>query len=277
MTEELPTDAVLREFLLGKVNDEERARIESLFLTDPEAREKVLVVEQELIEDYLEDSLGTEDRETFLLRYGQTAAQRQQLRIDKAINDWALKENASSQKVPASLSTWDRLRSMLRLRPQFVIPIATATMIAIVVGGVWLNSRMKRAAIEQELAQLNTEVSLREVLPNTASLVLSPIAVRSIEQQNELKKSPETRIVELNLPWIQKQRYPTYSAQIRRLGSDDAFMIRNLPATLEGPYAIRLRVPAQMLTRGQYQVLLRGVSAGGVADEIVEYQFAVNE
>ena len=277
MTEELLTDAVLREFLLGRVNDDERARIESLFLIDSEAREKVLVLEQELIEDYLEDSLSTEDRETFLLRYGQTAAQRQQLRIDKAINEWALKENASSQTVPAGLSTWDRLRMMLRLRPQFVIPIATAAMIAIVVGGIWLNSRMKRAAVERELAQLNTEASLREALPNTASLVLSPIVVRSIEQQNELKKSPETRVVELILPWIQKQRYPTYTAQIRRIGSDETSLIPNLPASSNGPYAIRVRVPAQMLTRGQYQILLRGVSADGVPDEIVEYQFAVSE
>ena len=34
MKEELLTDALLREFLLGKVDEEERERIESLFLTD---------------------------------------------------------------------------------------------------------------------------------------------------------------------------------------------------------------------------------------------------
>jgi len=72
--EEILPDALLREFLLGKVGDEERVRIESLFLTDPEAREKILVIEQELTEDYLEDSLSAEDREKFLSRYGQTAA-----------------------------------------------------------------------------------------------------------------------------------------------------------------------------------------------------------
>ena len=99
MKEEILTDAALREFLLGKVDDEERARIESLFLTDSEAREKVLVIEQELIEDYLEDSLTAEDKEKFLLRYGQTAAQLQQLRITKAIKDWAVRENASVQTV----------------------------------------------------------------------------------------------------------------------------------------------------------------------------------
>src|SRR5215813_294239 len=126
--EEILPDALLREFLLGKVGDEERVRIESLFLTDPEAREKVLVIEQELIEDYLEDSLNAADREKFLLRYGQTAEQVQQLRITKAIKDWALRENAS-QTVPAELSTWQRLCTRLRLRPVFVIPIAVTAVI----------------------------------------------------------------------------------------------------------------------------------------------------
>src|ERR1044072_4912927 len=116
MKEEVLTDAVLREFLLGKVDDEEAARIESLFLTDSEAREKVLVIEQELIDDYLEDSLTAEDREKFLLRYGQTAEQRQQLRITKAIKDWALRDTEIVHPVP--VSNWSSLRA--RLRPVFV-------------------------------------------------------------------------------------------------------------------------------------------------------------
>src|SRR6476660_5342700 len=90
--EELLTDARLREFLLGKADDEEAAQIERLFLTDSEARERVLVIEQELIEDYLEESLTADDREQCLLRYGQTAGQLQQLRITKAIKDCALRE-----------------------------------------------------------------------------------------------------------------------------------------------------------------------------------------
>src|SRR6185369_8731973 len=240
MKEEILTDALLREFLLGKVADEEAARIESLFLTDPESREKVLVIEQELIEDYLEDSLATEDRQKFLLRYGQTAEQLQQLRITKAIKDWALRENAS-QTIPAEVSTWQRLRTRLRLRPMFVVPIAVTAMIAIVMTGIWLNSRMKRAAIERELAALNTAESLREVPREMVSLDLSPVAVRSVEPQQELTISGATRLVEIHLPWIQKERYPTYQAEVRRVGGDESFTIRNLQAEND-LYKIRVRL-----------------------------------
>jgi hypothetical protein len=275
MNEELLTDAMLREFLLGKVDDEEGARIESLFLTDSEAREKVLVVEQELIEDYLEDSLAAEDREKFLLRYGQTAEQLQQLRITKAIKDWALRENAS-HTVPIELSTWQRLRARVRLRPVFVIPIAVTALIAIVVGGVWLNGRMKRAAIEQELTQLNTPANLRETPPQMTSLDLTPIAVRSLERRNEFKQSADVRIVELRLPWIQKERYATYQAELRRVSGGETFTIPNLKAGNDGLSIIRLRLPADILSRGQYQIRLSGIDSSGAAGTSEEYVFIVD-
>lgn len=273
MREEILTDALLREFLLGKVGDEESARIESLFLTDPEAREKVLVVEQELIEDYLEDSLTTDDREKFLFRYGQTAAQLQQLRITKAIKDWALRQNASAQTVHDKPSIWSRLR----LRPAFIIPIAVAAMIAVIVGGVWLNSRMKRAALKQELAQLNSPASLREVPEQMFSLNLSPGAVRSTAPQIVLKRpAAATAIVELHLPWIQKELYPTYHAEIRRVGGDEAFTIPNLQAENNGRYEIRLRFRARLISRGQYQVRLTGIDDRGAGGTSEEYAFIVD-
>jgi hypothetical protein len=275
--EEILTDALLRDFLLGKVDDEERVRIESLFLTDPEAREKILVIEQELVEDYLEDSLTVSDREEFLSRYGQTAAQLQQLRITKAIKDWAVRENALGQTVSDELSIWSRLRARLRLKPAFVIPIAVTAMIAIVVAGVWLNSRMKRAALEQELAQLNTPASLREVPEPMFSLNLSPVAVRSTESQIVIKRpAAATAIVELHLPWIQTARYSTYHAEIRRVGGDESFTIPNLQPENSGRYEIRLRFPARIINRGQYQVRLSGIDSGGAEGTSEEYTFIVD-
>jgi len=277
MNEELLTDAVLREFLLGRLDDEERARIESLFLTDSEARENVLVIEQELIEDYLEDNLPAEDKQEFLLRYGQTAAQRQQLRITEAIKNWALKENAAVRTVPTEVSTWDRLRTRLWLRPAFVIPIAVAAMVAIIVAGIWLNSRMKRAALEQELAQLNTPASMRQVPAQTVLLELSPTVVRSAQPQAELKKSADTRLVELHLPWVQKERYATYRAEVHRVGGGELLSIPNLKAETDGRYQIRARLPAYILTRGQYLVKLSGIDLGGAAGITEEYTFTVDD
>src|SRR5690348_17070311 len=111
MKEEAATDALLRQFLLGTVADEERQRIESVFLTDPRMRERVLAAEQQLIDDYLEESLSTADQERFLSQYGETVAQRRKLRIAQSIHEWAAKPptiaTATAVVAPAT-SRWRR-------------------------------------------------------------------------------------------------------------------------------------------------------------------------
>src|ERR1044071_6771858 len=128
MSDESIDDAFLREFLLGKVNDEERGRIEDLFLTDPQAKERVLGVEQDLIEDYLEGALTTADSERFVSRYAQTAEHRRRLRITKSIKDWGIAEPASSAPAKASGRS-----VFFGPSPAFAIPIAATAMIVIIV------------------------------------------------------------------------------------------------------------------------------------------------
>lgn len=276
MKEETITDALAREFLLGKLDDEARARVESLFLTDSNVRERVLVAENDLIEDYLEDSLITADRERFRALFTETPEQRQKLKITESIKRLAVAEAASTQTIPVGISGWDRLRARLRLKHAWIVPVAVTAMIAIVIAVIWLNSRNNQhSAIEQELAQLNTPASLRETLPGTVSLELSPVTVRGIEPASELKKSADTRFVELHLPWNRKEHYSTYQAEVRRLGDNESFTIPALQGESNDRYLVRLRLPAHMLRRGQYQIQLSGVGPNGAAGPAEEYQLTV--
>ena len=278
MKEESVTDALLREFLLGKLRDEDRERVEDLFLTDSSMRERVLALEQDLIDDYLEDSLNQEDKERFLSRYAQTDEQRRKLRITGAIKDWAVREARAPHPAAPTLSVWSRIWTWLRLKPRFVVPIAITIVIAIVLAIVWLNSReeqRKHLAIEQELAQLNSPASLREVPPQITPFDLRPVSVRSGQPQTELKIPVEISFIELRLPWIQNERYSMYQAEVLRVGDREAFTIPNLQAESNGRYTIRLRLPAQMLIRGDYQINLTGLSTDGSAKSSEEYSFVV--
>ena len=76
MKEDSVTDALLREFLLGKLADADRERMEGLFLTDSATRERVLALEQDLVDDYLEDGLSQGDKVRFVSRYARTDEQR---------------------------------------------------------------------------------------------------------------------------------------------------------------------------------------------------------
>ncbi len=264
MDDETIDDVFLREFLLGKVNDEERGRIEDLFLIDPQAKERVLGVEQDLIEDYLEGTLTTADGERFVARYAQTPEQRRRLRITKSIKDWALAEAASS--VPAKTSGF---RDLFGFRPAFVLPIAATAIIVIVVGAVWLSRRAEHSAIEKELAQLNAPSSFRD---GPVSLELSPVTVRGGESQAPLNTRASENGVELRLLWIQKERYPGYQATIQRVNERQSFSVRTLQPESDGK-AIRLKLPAHFLTRGMYQIDL---GADGSASLVEQYQFTVS-
>ncbi len=278
MKKEPVTDALLREFLLGKLADEDRERIEGLFLTDSRTRERVLALEQDLIDDYLDDSLDEEEKERFVSRYAQTNEQRRNLRITGAIKAWAVRESRSPHAAPPTLSLWSRLWTWLRFNPRFVIPIAVTIVVALVLVIVWLSGRSeqrKHLAIEQELAQLNSPTSLREIPPDMTSHDLRPVSVRGMGPHAEIRMRAEIRFIELRLPWIQNERYSMYQAEMRRLGDREGFSIPNLQAESNGPYMIRLRLPVQMLTSGDYQIKLTGVAADGSASFSEEYSFVV--
>ena len=274
MKQETLSDALLRKFLLGKVDEEERERIENLFLIDPEVKQRVLVAEQDLIEDYLENSLTPADRVIFRWVYAQTAEQRQSLRITRSIKESATAEAASHRSISGTTERWNRLRDRLRLRPTLLIPIGVTVVMVIASTVVWLNSQkqQERLAVEQELAQLNAPASRREVPPQMVSFDLSAITLRSVERQVELKKSAGVRVVELRLPAFQKERSSAYEAEVRRLGDEDVFTIRNLQAESDGRYATRIRLPVHILRPGQYQLRLSGIPKNGVTEE---YQFIV--
>jgi hypothetical protein len=280
MKEEAATDAVLRQFLLGKITEEERQRIESLFLTDSYMREKVLAAEQELFDDYLEESLSTADREAFLSLYGDTSAQRRKLRIAKSVQQWALTQPKTPPVISKpAISIWGRLLERLRLRPVLVIPIAVATALAIVVALVWVNNRRTEReylAISQELTQLNSPSSLREVPRGMALLTLKPGSVRSIEGA-ELKRRSDSSVAELRLIWMQKEDYPTYQGVLRWPGDDQSYVIPNLTVETEVGKFIRVRLPLHLLTRGNHQIELSGVSADGTKSPPEVYSFTVSE
>src|SRR6185503_15462991 len=136
MKEEPVSDTLLRQFLLGNVDDQERQRLESMFVTGALSRERVMAAEQHLLDDFLENSLTTEDRERFLAQYDASPDEQRKLRIAKSIQEWA----ASRQGVTAAnASRWSSVRERFPLNPVLVIPVAAVFLIAISCVAVILN------------------------------------------------------------------------------------------------------------------------------------------
>lgn len=275
MTEETLTNAQMRRFLLGAVEDEERQRIESLYLVDPETREHLLAAEQELLDDYLNQSLSATELEGFLAQYGETEAQQHKLEIAKSIKDWAARP---SHRTPVeSVSLWSKFVDWFRLRRTIAVPVAVTVAIALVVGVVWVSTRMseqrRQLAIEQELAQLNSPVQLSQVRPSEPPVILKPGSLRGVSPEPTLTRPRENTFAEVRLLWLDHDDYPVYKVVVHRASDNQSFAIPNLRLENDGGKVIRVRLPAHILTPGSYQIYLSGEASG----QPRVYSFAVSE
>src|SRR6266404_2721981 len=228
MKEESVTDAEIRQFLLGSVEESERKQIESLFMSDAEFNQRVLIAEDDLIEDYLEHSLAPLDRDKFLAQYGHAPMQQRRLRISRSIRDYAASEAKLGQT-----------------------PLA--------------------------IAELNGQPDLPVNPSQVVSLVLPPLSIRSVGPETTLTQRADISVVELDLLWIQKERYPNYYVLVRRVGTNEEFRVSGLhiEASPTIGNSIRVRLPSHRLRGGLYQVSLTGAGPDGAASQGEEYTFVV--
>jgi hypothetical protein len=273
MRNEMVSEERLRQFLLAEVDDEERQRIESLYITDSLSRDVVIDAEEQLIDDYFDDRLTAAERQKFLSQYTETDLQRRRLRITESVRDWAEKHGSpvvASEK--SSTSGFSGLWTRLQLRPVFLFPLTTAIVALLVLAGIWLfrnGGATDHLAIQQQIQQLNAASDSTVRVPVAVSLSLPPVAVRSSEPKPEIAAQPG--VAELRLLWIRKQQYPAFRALIRRVANKESFNVNNLHSDEEK--RIVLKLPIGTLVRGSYTIELNGVDEDGNDGVSEEYGF----
>ncbi len=285
MNEKPMTKAMARQFLLGAVDDSERKQIESRFMIDPEINETILIAEDELVEDYLEGSLSESETVRFLERYADGPRQQRKLRIAASLKEYARAEalRGESQSSPIQ-ELRNFISQSLPKRPGLYIPIAVAVASVVIVAAVWLvqwnNQRIRennlRLAIEQQLSELNAPSSLSENPPQIVSLILPSVSLRSVNAPAEIMPRAAFSVIELQLLWSQKVQSSSYRAVLRRVGGTETFTIANLHAEDKlGGKVVRLRLPAQALAPGLYQVSLNAITTDGGSGPTEEYEFMI--
>lgn len=284
MKETPVTEQVARSFLLGEVDPALRQRIESVFLTDPEARETILIVEDRLLEEYLEGTLTSSEAKKFLERYATNPKERKRLRITQSIREYAV-ENAPPISRP--ISALEKLRLALPGWPtnqRLGLPLLASIVIVLIMVAVWfmlrINQRVRedsqQASIERQLAEVNSPASLSASPPQMLSTALPPISVRSVQSSPAIILQSSARLVELHLFWPQKEEYPAYRAELSRVEGTKAFMLPPLPLEKgQGVRFVRLRIPADLLPAGLYRIRLRGIASDNAPGPAEEYDFQV--
>ncbi|HEX8068908.1 MAG TPA: zf-HC2 domain-containing protein [Pyrinomonadaceae bacterium] len=284
------TEALLRRFLLDELGEEERERVEQLFLADSDYREKVLIAEDDLIDDYLDGALSPADSARFRSHYLSTPRQRRKLRVAKSIKKYSAARLAAPPAggTPQSGAGGRGRAAHVSLRnPLVSLPLAAALVLAFGLGAVKLieswrfnrrqaQEQSRREADERELARLNDSSLPASGRAGSAAFLVTvlPVSTRGVAAAQFAPPRDATPVQLLLV--LPVDEYQSYQAELQRLGTSEWRTVRRLRAeNTPAGKAISLIVPARLLPRGDYRLRLSGETPAGAPEEIGEYTFQV--
>jgi len=274
----------IKQYLLGSLGDAEREMIEEQIITSPEYLEKVMMVETELIDEYLADSLSEDDRRRFLEHFLSTVKQAQKLDFAKALVNYTAKSKAHSPPISRRIrlpAFWKgRIHNLLAAtgKPRF-FPIAATVSIVFVISLVigWWIAHTPEQSLEKELAQLNNS---DKPDPRTSSdyFVIGPLRPGLVRDFEEAQKSIvpiDKNIVQLQLE-IGVSNYPSYHTTLATSEGRKVFTLAGVkPSSSENQKIVVLYMPSRVLTAGDYQLELTGVALDGQLKYIGHYIFRI--
>jgi hypothetical protein len=271
---EFTDQKLIRQYLLGDLDESKRQQFEDHIFTDREYFERALMIEDELVEDFVFDLLPPIDRAKFVEHFLSTPTQIQKLNVTRALQKYS---RLAAARIP---SRKDRLINFFRGRNLVVgVSLAAILLIASLVG-VWMSTRN---SLQKELARLNntgaTGIQGDSGLGTSDYQInLIPIRVRSGNQTNlgsqqRILVPAGVQVVQLRLQ-LATDGNRDFQAELKKEPDSSLFTLRSVKATADGKLLI-VRVPAKVLSPGEYQLILSGVFPDGQLQYVGSYVFRV--
>jgi hypothetical protein len=289
MENRMITDADIREYLLGRL-DSDLELVESIdekILTDPEFSVSVDVIEDEIIEQYLEDSLKSEDRRAVERHFLRPPERQHKLRTARLVSrylegesrnvttenpaparrqfnvlrvGWALPSFRTCAEIAASTVLVISILTLLNQRRELDIAIKQA-------GEKLSQERQRSAASNQQLQN-----AFQSLQPAVAMLnLVRPGLQRGEAQLPEVKLNSGTRLlyVEVALP-----SGAPGSSRVELRHSGKMIWSRNGvdAVAVPGGAILRLDIPADLLAQGACELLVKPAGDGAIS-----YWFSVSK
>jgi hypothetical protein len=286
----LDKDRVVIRYLLGDLSDEEQAGLEEKYFGDDEFFEQVLVVEDELIDGYVRGELSAHERELFEKRFSLSEKHHQRLAFARLLNKSQTPATAAETNrtpVPEPISWWRSAFALLRAQNPILqfAPLALLLLIALALFSIvrWRQQSGPSQSLAQQ--QENREQPPANMRPHhnsqgrpPATLLLVPGSVRSVGAANTLSIPTDAEQATVQVI-LEEDAYKLYRAEIKRVEGHAVPLLKDgeveSQATDSGERVIVLKIPAQLLTAGDYQLRLGGIIAGQKTETIADYNFRV--
>jgi hypothetical protein len=242
-------ESLLRHYLLGTVGPQSREDIEKrLFSDDRMLWERLCIVEDDLVTDYVVDALSADEKSDFEKHFLTTDERRAKVEFARALHAYVELQDASvetGQQVsyrPAQKSTWGWLR-----QPAVAWAVAAAAVLVLIVQG----------ALAPSANRIPGNVNPPASAPMVVSVALAPGLTRGVVGElTRVRILPGTQAVRLQLN-APSETYPSYRATLHDVGGTELLSLAGLKpvSTADGP-KILVTLPSESLPEGDYFIRL---------------------
>ncbi len=262
----------IMQYLLGLARPEDQSSLEERLVTDGEFYEELLMVEDELVDQYLSGDLSDSERERFENYFLLLPERQSKLRFGRAFNKLA----GTVELAPAVSAVGENLSEQARGVPKpppkppwYKIflpgqnPILAYSLIAavglIVAGVTWL-------ALKNRSTQEPGSVY---------AVVLTTGVTRGGGSEKRVSIPPGTGTLELK-PQLRHDDYVGYRAVLLADDGSEVWRTDKLQAKSEGgDRFIEVNVPVRLLSLRSYRLKVSGLMADGRSEDLPSYQFTV--
>ena len=264
MTSSTIDEAKLRRYLLGGASENEQQQLEEALLADDELIGHLAMAEDELIDQYLAGELSAGEETSFQSHFLAAKSRRENLQFGRAFRRY-IEDHPEAHRGPS--------RTQVRwwMMPKFAFGLALAAVVA----SVWLagtNEKLRTELASQREVARSVPAQIAAPTPSTV-LMLSPGLMRSAGQLPVLDKRPASQAVEVKLALTADGgNFAAYRAALATVEGEEVW--RQARLTRDGD-SIKVVLPTALLSRGDWRIVLSGVSKQGKATDLSSYYFRV--
>jgi hypothetical protein len=166
-------ETTLRLYALGQLDEERRLELEERLVTDPETFEALGVIEQELIEEYLDNTLANGDRKSFEQHYLTTPDRTKEVGFVRLLRQHAAARPREAQRFVAGRFAW-----LVAYQHVWAGGMAAALVVAIG-SALWFASGRQR--LQQQVVQLQSAYDREQRERQDLQGRLSPVAPAAVD------------------------------------------------------------------------------------------------
>lgn len=255
----------LKQYLLGNLTQGETEKLDLRIISDAGLEEPLLMAEHELVEDYLEKNLSTEEselfRRNFLVGSKRESLLREVALLKRYAQHSALSDNLSKTATEtAGDGFFEKLKGWFSLNLRPAAAVLTLLIAGLLIFGVWrifLTDSM--SPLEREYAALNQkDLSSPAEFQNSSSVNLVPGTFRDTNQTTKFKAAglTENVLFRLALP-AQTDLQTKYRAELSKDGTRIFTQQKIRVYQNQSGQEVRLILPKSVLSApGQYKITL---------------------